>query len=162
MASRCSRERCRFQLSPHFSAAAPVEQSGGRREAAPLRPPRVRLHRAGRRCRRLHRPRSYYNKTEDGEEDPDTKGKSDIIIAKQQRPTGTVYLACLSDYTRFENSRPGLVGGTRMSSVQGGEQCRPCKEKRRCSWVQSLMVTFHEDFSSGRGRLHDWANRLNR
>jgi len=55
----------------------------------------------------IHRE-SYYNKTEDGEEDPDTKGKADIIIAKQRNgPTGTVHLAYLSDYTRFENLASG-------------------------------------------------------
>ncbi len=55
----------------------------------------------------IHRE-SYYNKTEDGEEDPDTKGKADIIIAKQRNgPTGTVHLAYLSDYTRFENLATG-------------------------------------------------------
>ena len=55
----------------------------------------------------IHRE-SYYNKTEDGEEDPETKGKADIIIAKQRNgPTGTVHLAYLSDYTRFENLASG-------------------------------------------------------
>ncbi len=55
----------------------------------------------------IHRE-SYYNKTEDGEEDPDSKGKAEIIIAKQRNgPTGSVHLAYLSDYTRFEN----LAGG---------------------------------------------------
>ncbi len=59
----------------------------------------------------IHRE-SYYNKTEDGEEDPDTKGKADIIIAKQRNgPTGTVHLAYLSDYTRFENLATGGGGG---------------------------------------------------
>jgi replicative DNA helicase len=51
----------------------------------------------------IHRD-SYYNKDENGEEDPDTKGKAEIIIAKQRNgPTGSVHLAFLSDYTRFEN-----------------------------------------------------------
>lgn len=51
----------------------------------------------------IHRE-SYYNKTEDGEEDPETKGKAEIIIAKQRNgPTGSVQLAYLNDYTRFEN-----------------------------------------------------------
>ncbi|HVJ08803.1 MAG TPA: replicative DNA helicase [Acidisarcina sp.] len=51
----------------------------------------------------IHRE-SYYNKDENGEEDPDTKGKAEIIIAKQRNgPTGSVFLAFLSDYTRFEN-----------------------------------------------------------
>lgn len=51
----------------------------------------------------IHRE-SYYNKDENGEEDPDSKGKAEIIIAKQRNgPTGSVHLAYLSDYTRFEN-----------------------------------------------------------
>jgi replicative DNA helicase len=51
----------------------------------------------------IHRE-SYYNKDENGEEDPDSKGKAEIIIAKQRNgPTGSVHLAFLSDYTRFEN-----------------------------------------------------------
>ncbi len=55
----------------------------------------------------IHRE-SYYNKTEDGEEDPETKGKAEIIIAKQRNgPTGSVQLAYLSDYTRFENYAQG-------------------------------------------------------
>jgi len=51
----------------------------------------------------IHRD-SYYNKDENGEEDPDSKGKAEIIIAKQRNgPTGSVHLAWLADYTRFEN-----------------------------------------------------------
>ena len=51
----------------------------------------------------IHRE-SYYNKGDDGEEDPDLKGKAEIIVAKQRNgPTGIVSLAWLSDYTRFEN-----------------------------------------------------------
>ncbi|HEY0796458.1 MAG TPA: replicative DNA helicase [Acidisarcina sp.] len=51
----------------------------------------------------IHRE-SYYKKDENGDEDPDTKGKADIIIAKQRNgPTGTVQLAYLADFTRFEN-----------------------------------------------------------
>lgn len=51
----------------------------------------------------IHRD-SYYNKDENGDEDPDSKGKAEIIIAKQRNgPTGSVHLAYLSDYTRFEN-----------------------------------------------------------
>jgi replicative DNA helicase len=51
----------------------------------------------------IHRE-SYYNKDENGEEDPDSKGKAEIIIAKQRNgPTGSVHLAYLSEYTRFEN-----------------------------------------------------------
>ncbi|MHB1023009.1 MAG: replicative DNA helicase [Acidobacteriaceae bacterium] len=59
----------------------------------------------------IHRD-SYYNKTEDGEEDPDSKGKAEIIIAKQRNgPTGSVHLAYLADYTRFENLQSGDGAG---------------------------------------------------
>ena len=55
----------------------------------------------------IHRD-SYYNKDENGDEDPESKGKAEIIIAKQRNgPTGSVHLAYLADYTRFEN----LAGG---------------------------------------------------
>lgn len=48
----------------------------------------------------IHRE-SYYNR--DKEEDPD-KNKAEIIIAKQRNgPTGSVDLAFLSQFTRFEN-----------------------------------------------------------
>jgi len=51
----------------------------------------------------IHRE-SYYNKDENGDEDPDTKGKAEIIVSKQRNgPTGTVRLAYLADFTRFEN-----------------------------------------------------------
>ena len=51
----------------------------------------------------IHRE-SYYNKDENGDEDPESKGKAEIIIAKQRNgPTGSVQLAYLSEYTRFEN-----------------------------------------------------------
>ena len=51
----------------------------------------------------IHRE-SYYNKDENGDEDPDTKGKAEIIIAKQRNgPTGSVHLAYLNEITRFEN-----------------------------------------------------------
>jgi replicative DNA helicase len=60
----------------------------------------------------IHRE-SYYKKMEDGEEDPDLKGKAEIIIAKQRNgPTGTVKVAWLADYTRFENlANEGEGGG---------------------------------------------------
>jgi len=59
----------------------------------------------------IHRD-SYYNKDENGDEDPDSKGKAEIIIAKQRNgPTGSVHLAYLSDYTRFENLSSGDYGG---------------------------------------------------
>jgi replicative DNA helicase len=51
----------------------------------------------------IHRE-SYYKKDENGDEDPDTKGKAEIIIAKQRNgPTGSVHLAYFAEYTRFEN-----------------------------------------------------------
>jgi replicative DNA helicase len=59
----------------------------------------------------IHRD-SYYNKDENGDEDPESKGKAEIIIAKQRNgPTGSVHLAYLSDYTRFENLSSGDHGG---------------------------------------------------
>jgi replicative DNA helicase len=60
----------------------------------------------------IHRD-SYYNKDENGDEDPETKGKAEIIIAKQRNgPTGSVHLAYLSEYTRFENlAQEGDVPG---------------------------------------------------
>ena len=59
----------------------------------------------------IHRD-SYYNKDENGDEDPESKGKAEIIIAKQRNgPTGSVHLAYLSDYTRFENLQGDSGGG---------------------------------------------------
>jgi replicative DNA helicase len=59
----------------------------------------------------IHRD-SYYNKDENGDEDPESKGKAEIIIAKQRNgPTGSVHLAYLADYTRFENLAGGGDGG---------------------------------------------------
>jgi len=59
----------------------------------------------------IHRE-SYYNKDENGDEDPESKGKAEIIIAKQRNgPTGSVHLAYLSDYTRFENLASGGDSG---------------------------------------------------
>jgi replicative DNA helicase len=49
----------------------------------------------------IHRE-SYYNR--DKEENPEDKNKAEIIIAKQRNgPTGTIGLAFLSHFTRFEN-----------------------------------------------------------
>jgi replicative DNA helicase len=49
----------------------------------------------------IHRE-SYYNR--DKEENPEDKNKAEIIIAKQRNgPTGSIDLAFLSNYTRFEN-----------------------------------------------------------
>jgi replicative DNA helicase len=51
----------------------------------------------------IHRE-SYYNRDENGQPDPDTENKAEIIIAKQRNgPTGSVHLAFLSKCTRFEN-----------------------------------------------------------
>jgi replicative DNA helicase len=54
----------------------------------------------------IHRE-EYYDR-----ENEDLKGKAEIIIAKQRNgPTGSVHLAYLADYTRFENLQPGDPGG---------------------------------------------------
>jgi replicative DNA helicase len=59
----------------------------------------------------IHRD-SYYNKDENGEEDPDAKNKAEIIIAKQRNgPTGSVHLAYRADCTRFENMAFGEAPG---------------------------------------------------
>jgi replicative DNA helicase len=51
----------------------------------------------------IHRD-SYYNKDENGDEDPESKNKAEIIIAKQRNgPTGSVHLAYIAECTRFEN-----------------------------------------------------------
>ncbi len=54
----------------------------------------------------IHRE-EYYDR-----ENEDLKGKAEIIIAKQRNgPTGSVQLAYLADYTRFENLQHGDPGG---------------------------------------------------
>jgi replicative DNA helicase len=59
----------------------------------------------------IHRE-SYYNRDENGQPDPDTENKAEIIIAKQRNgPTGSVHLAYLSKCTRFENLAYGGEGG---------------------------------------------------
>jgi len=59
----------------------------------------------------IHRE-SYYNRDENGQPDPDTANKAEIIIAKQRNgPTGSVQLAYLSKCTRFENLAVGGDGG---------------------------------------------------
>ncbi len=51
----------------------------------------------------IHRD-SYYNRDENGEEDPEARNKAEIIIAKQRNgPTGVVHLAYFAECTRFEN-----------------------------------------------------------
>jgi replicative DNA helicase len=58
----------------------------------------------------IHRE-SYYNRDENGQPDPDTENKAEIIIAKQRNgPTGSVHLAYLSKCTRFENLAYGGGG----------------------------------------------------
>jgi replicative DNA helicase len=50
----------------------------------------------------IHRE-EYYDR-----DNEDLKGKAEIIIAKQRNgPTGTIHLAYLADYTRFENLQHG-------------------------------------------------------
>lgn len=54
----------------------------------------------------IHRE-EYYDR-----ENEDVKGKAEIIVAKQRNgPTGSVNLAYLADYTRFENLASGDAGG---------------------------------------------------
>ncbi|GGA69708.1 replicative DNA helicase [Edaphobacter acidisoli] len=54
----------------------------------------------------IHRE-EYYDR-----ENEDLKGKAEIIIAKQRNgPTGSVPMAYLADYTRFENLQPGGDSG---------------------------------------------------
>ena len=58
----------------------------------------------------IHRE-EYYDR-----DNEDIKGKAEIIIAKQRNgPTGSIQLAYLSDYTRFENLASGN-GDSSMSS----------------------------------------------
>jgi replicative DNA helicase len=60
----------------------------------------------------IHRD-SYYNKDENGDEDPDSKGKAEIIIAKQSNgPTGSVHLAYLSTTRALKTSRPATTATT--------------------------------------------------
>jgi replicative DNA helicase len=59
----------------------------------------------------IHRE-AYYNRDENGQPDPETEGKAEIIIAKQRNgPTGSVQLAYISKCTRFENLAYGPDGG---------------------------------------------------
>ncbi|HEY4357941.1 MAG TPA: replicative DNA helicase [Acidobacteriaceae bacterium] len=54
----------------------------------------------------IHRE-EYYDR-----ENEDLKGKAEIIIAKQRNgPTGSIHMAYLADYTRFENLAHGESGG---------------------------------------------------
>ncbi len=54
----------------------------------------------------IHRE-EYYDR-----ENEDLKGKAEIIIAKQRNgPTGSIQMAYLADYTRFENLAPGAESG---------------------------------------------------
>ncbi len=59
----------------------------------------------------IHRE-AYYNRDENGQPDPETENKAEIIIAKQRNgPTGSVHLAYLSRCTRFENLAFNGEGG---------------------------------------------------
>ena len=71
----------------------------------------------------IHRPEQYGNKgfTKDTE---DAEGKAEIILSKQRNgPTGSVKLAYLKDYARFENLAFGYQeppDGTGQNNVDGG------------------------------------------
>ena len=57
-----------------------------------------------------------------------TKGVAEIIIAKQRNgPTGTVKLAFISEYTRFENIRTGKDNKGRRICIpkRGAEPAAP-------------------------------------
>ncbi len=59
----------------------------------------------------IHRE-AYYNRDENGQPDPDTENKAEIIIAKQRNgPTGSVHLAYFSKYTCFMDLAYGQDGG---------------------------------------------------
>jgi replicative DNA helicase len=54
----------------------------------------------------IHRE-EYYDR-----DNEDVKGQAEIIVAKQRNgPTGSIKLAFLKDYTRFENLAPSESGG---------------------------------------------------
>ena len=55
----------------------------------------------------IHRE-SYYDRDENGQPNPETENKAEIIISKQRNgPTGSVHLAYVSRCTRFENLQHG-------------------------------------------------------
>ncbi|MHB8391079.1 MAG: replicative DNA helicase, partial [Acidobacteriaceae bacterium] len=55
----------------------------------------------------IHRD-SYYNRDDEGGEDPESKNQAEIIIAKQRNgPTGVVHLMYMPEFTRFENPYKG-------------------------------------------------------
>jgi replicative DNA helicase len=57
----------------------------------------------------IFREEMYVN---EGEPKPETEGVAEIIIGKQRNgPVGTVRLAFLKQYTRFENLQPGSYAG---------------------------------------------------
>ncbi len=89
--------------------ALAVEPRAGNAQRRPPpateRPPRVGIHRAGRRSGRLHLPAEVYQHDRE-----DLRGKAELIIAKQRNgPTGVAELIFIKDYTKFENAA-GDVG----------------------------------------------------
>ena len=59
----------------------------------------------------IHRD-SYYNRDKDGESDPDSDNKAEIIVAKQRNgPTGSIEVAWVSKCTKFGDLSYGNQGG---------------------------------------------------
>ena len=87
-------------------AAQPRARDARRPSSAALGPARVGRARAGRGRRHVHLPRGHVPTT--AEREPEVEGIAEIIIGKQRNgPTGTVKLAFLKQYTRFENLAHG-------------------------------------------------------
>jgi len=64
----------------------------------------------------IHRE-EYYDR-----ENEDLKGKAEIIIAKQRNgPTGSIHMAYIADYTRFENLSHGDVIDESYRNLPGGK-----------------------------------------
>ncbi len=98
------------RADPRAQPAQPRARSARRPSAAALGPARVGRPRAGRRRRAVHLPRGHVRAaTASGS--PEAEGIAEIIIGKQRNgPTGSVRLAFLKQYTRFENLARGLRG----------------------------------------------------